>query len=339
MSGTRHVLSQRLTKKRLVGAVIVCLVFLVVCRIVFLTPYPDDEPLYFPQNPMVVFPSGGASTEHVIPFLFHGTIWLRTSFGKGDVWAFLDSGAVIASCPADFGVSGVKWKDVQKASVGGPSPRSGTLVILPSVALHGCDLQKCPVIEYVRLPGEINRDDLAIIPLSVFNTMSVTIDFKRSQLILSEKRRAADATASPDPRNDLGAPVWLPLVPASYEGWGPYPVVRGTIDGIRVNFVLDTGSAGGLWVTNSKLFSALQRTASLPSRNDHSGPQKTPAILTGDWSLGPLHGNAQMIFGAKAGVPAIDASIGNAVLRDYRITIDYPNNRVCFERYITPRQK
>lgn len=281
-----------------------------------------------PPNAIVVFNPKNAAGVHTIPFLFRGIIWISSSFGKKNVWSVLDSGSVIASCPEDFGGAGVLWSDYKAPfQTGVPSLRPASLHVLTQVKVPNCTLQNCPVIEYPRFAGETDPDVDAIIPLSVFSQFTVMIDYRRSQLTIFEKRLSPDTVRLPNPEDNLENPVWLPLILVTYKGWGPYPVVQGVVNGVNMNCVLDTASPYAIWVTNRKLFSAIRtsRTSSVP-----------PIRQDAAWSFGQLHGNGPLMVDPRDEQIGIDASIGNAVLCDYRITIDYPNRRVCFERYLTP---
>lgn len=284
----------------------------------------------YPDDPKLIFRGRFIKGRYTIPCVVNKAIWLQSSFGKGSVYAILDTGSTTFSCPNDITNEGVVWQDNTSYGWALPSSRPAKIMVLPHIFLPGCELRDCPVIAYDRLPGESNYTDPIVVPLSIFKNYAVTIDFKSSRLIISNKKLDLRLASSPFPRNDLDQAVWLPLIRTYHGTYGPYPVIEGTVNGERIKMLIDTGSTGGIWVISSNVGENIRKKHS----NNDSHVAKKDQENIADWSMGSIKGNAQIMIAPVDESDLIaDVSIGNDILRNYRITIDYQNDRVCFERY------
>lgn len=325
----------RLPRATLISSI--CAALILIFGFFYTHKFKADPTVSYPLYPTVGFYPENGSTDHIIPFNLNGFMFVGSSFGRRSVYSIFDTGSVYASCPADYVGNGTQWGSTQSFGDGLRSVRPARICILPRVLLPNCELRNCLVTKYDRLPGETDWEVIPIVPGAVFRDMILTIDYRHSRLIAHQDVLMDTLDAPPYPENGLGKPVWLPLVPISYNGFGPYPVVKGNVNNIEVNIVIDTASPGGIWILNRSLFPRFKHISPTPDAifmkvlTTGSGKKMT-------WRIGGISGMSPVVLHPKPYMGdtyrGIDASVGNATLRNYRITIDYPNKRVCFERYL-----
>ena len=157
--------------------------------------------------------------------------------------------------------------------------------------------------------------------------LRITIDYPQTVLQLAPSRfKGRTAEHSNAISFDLGSPKPLILVWSIVNGRGPY------------RFALDTGA--GTSIVSSELAQelALPQGVAVPMQGA-GGPAsgfltKLSSLSFGSVSLGETSIVAANVFTALRG-PAggkLDGIIGYNVMRQFRVTIDYPMKRMLFEQ-------
>lgn len=207
--------------------------------------------------------------------------------------------------------------------------------VLPGVQIGGYRLIK-PASVYLA------TDEAALIytddgkPLQVmlgnyaFKNIVLTIDYQRKKLIFrdpeynltQQHRRPQDCVLDFIAGGDA--------VKYSPE----FLTVRGTVEGIPVPFVLDTGHYTNCILLSHPLrqrLTAVKQGAIQRSRIIMTGQPITEMTRPLHWTLGNLRGQCP---GATIKMrPDWQAIIGYGILKDYRLTIDYSRSKVLLEPY------
>lgn len=266
------------------------------------------------------FPEGKASVE--LPFEVHsGHLFVQVFLdGRGPFRMLLDAGGANVLTPQTAAVV-----------VGQGKPITPTIGVA-STTIGGVELtgQQYVVAD---IDGFIRRveglDDIGgIIGLEWFVRMPIRLDYARGRLTIYD----------PGQFKYAGGGTRVPVA-----NRGRLPQVKGSLDGVEGLFDIDTGSRGSL--TLSPAFAA---------RNDVA--KKTGAknvIVTGASVGGPVRalvGRAKMLKlgtvevpGPIVAIPQIEGeapktetagNVGHALMRQFAITYDLPNDALYFERYL-----
>ena len=269
----------------------------------------------------LTFPSERAAVE--VPFeTMSGHLFVQVTLdGRGPFRMLLDSG-------------GANVLSAQTAAVlagaGKPVPQ---LLPVSSTVIGGVELggQRYTVAD---IDGFLRRveglDDVAgVLGLEWFVHMPIRLDFARSRLTLYDPAKFKYA----------GGGTRVPVAMR-----GRLPLVRGSIDGIEGMFELDTGSRGSLTLTPE-----------FASKNDLAQRLGVKNVaITGAGIGGPLRAalaRGKMLKLGAVEVPnpivaipqgtgdanaksEVAGNVGFALLRQFAVTYDLPNDALYFERYI-----
>ncbi len=267
----------------------------------------------------VGFPAGQSAVE--VPFeVFSGHLFVQVFLdGRGPFRMLLDAGGANVLTPQTAG-----------AILGLDKPATAT-VNVGTTSIGGVELtsQKYVVANidpfFRRVEG---LDDVAgILGLEWFVRMPVRLDFARARLTLYDA-----------PQFKSGAGVKVPVARR-----GRLPQVQGSLDGVEGLFEIDTGSRGSL--TLAPAFAASHDVAKkLGAKN---------VVVTGAGVSGPVRALIARAKMLKLGtvevpnpivaIPRIDGeaakidiagNVGHALMRQFAITFDLPNDALYFERYL-----
>jgi predicted aspartyl protease len=180
-----------------------------------------------------------------------------------------------------------------------------------------------------------------------FQQIVLTADYQQQELIL--RPSAYDFSCQPRRKQDMV----FEFAPCSGPGSATLPVVQGSIEGRTARILLDTG-----WTGPEIGLTEAFREAIRPSRTkEHTGHRSEkvgrqmlgqPAFLERipdvSFSLGDQsnwHSQRPAMVIARI-FPDVDAILGPDVLRDFRLTIDYPRRKALLAQAGTascPRQQ
>lgn len=282
-----------------------------VTAIAFGVPEPVQE---------LAFPDGRASVE--LPFeVYSGHLFVQVLLdGRGPFRMLLDAGGTNVITP-----------QTAAALVGSgnavPTTLPVTVTSIGGVELTG---QKYAVAD---IDGFLRRveglDDIAgILGLEWFVRMPVRLDYARGRLTFYD----------PEKFKYTGGGTKVAVASR-----GRLPQVRGSLDGVEGIFEIDTGSRGSLTLTPA-----------YAGKNDFAKrlPAKNVAV-TGAGVSGPLRSSLARGKVLKLGgvdvpnpivaIPQVQGeapksdlagNVGHALMRQFAITYDLPNDALYFERYL-----
>jgi hypothetical protein len=166
-----------------------------------------------------------------------------------------------------------------------------------------------------------------------FQQVVLTIDYQQQELVL--RQPACDLSSPSHGKQDRV----FPFVPCSGPGNATLPLIQGAIAGRPARILLDTGWTGPEIGLTEPFRDAIlsSRTKEHPGHSSEKVSRQMlgqPAFLERlpdvSFSLGDPHawsGRRPATVIARI-FPDVDAILGPDVLRDFRMTIDYPRRRV-----------
>jgi len=266
------------------------------------------------------FPEGRAAVE--VPFeVYSGHLFVQVLLdGRGPFRMLLDAGGANVLTP-----------QTAQVLVGPGKPIPPGLPVA-STSIGGVELsgQKYMVAD---IDGFFRRveglDDVAgILGLEWFVRMPVRLDYARGRVTFYD----------PDKFKYAGGGTKVAVASR-----GRLPQVRGSLDGVEGVFEIDTGSRGSL--TLAPAFAAKNDIAKrLPAKN---------VAVTGAGVSGPMRASLARAKVLKLGgvevpnpivaIPQVEGeavktelagNVGHALMRQFAITYDLPNNTLYFERYL-----
>ncbi len=266
----------------------------------------------------LVFPPGRASVE--IPFeALSGHLFVQVMFdGRGPFRMLLDAG-------------GANVLTVQTAAaLLGDRPMQKTVTVA-STTINGVELgnQRYVVADidpFLRRVEGLN-DVAGVLGLEWFVRMPVRLDYARSRVVFYDPAQWKG-----------GSGVKVPVAQR-----GRLPQVKGSLDGIEGMFEIDTGSRGSLTLTPG--FAAKNDLAKkLAPKN---------VAITGVGMAGPVRASLARAKSLKLGtvdipnpivaLPKVEGdsaktdlagNVGFALMRQFAVTYDLPNDALYFERYL-----
>jgi hypothetical protein len=281
-----------------------------VTNVAFGPPVPKAE---------IAFPPGRASVE--VPFeALSGHLFLRVMLdGRGPFRMLFDAGG-----------ANVLTTQTAAAILGSERALPKTLPVA-STTINGVELggQRYAIADIAPLLRRVEGlDDIAgIIGLEWFVRMPIRIDYARSRISFY------------DPAQFKGGSGTKVAVAKR----GRLPQVAGSLDGIEGMFEIDTGSRGSLTVTPA-----------FAAKNDLEKKLAPKSVaITGAGAAGPLRASLARAKSLKLGtvdvpnpivaLPKVEGepvktdlagNVGFALMRQFAVTYDLPNDALYFERYL-----
>jgi hypothetical protein len=267
----------------------------------------------------VTFPAGRASVE--VPFeALSGHLFLQVMLdGRGPFRMLFDAGGanVLTSQAA--------------AAIVGPDRATPQTLMVASTTINGVELggQRYVVADIDPFLRRVEGlDDIAgVLGLEWFVRMPIRIDYARSRVTFYEPAQF---------KGGSGTRV-------AVAKRGRLPQVSGSIDGIEGMFEIDTGSRGSLTLMPSFV-----------ARNDLEKKLAPKNVaITGAGTSGPLRASLARAKSLKLGtvevpnpivaLPRVEGesaktevagNVGFALMRQFAVTYDLPNDALYFERYL-----
>jgi predicted aspartyl protease len=256
--------------------------------------------------------------------------------GEGPFDFILDTGNATASFVLSrrltelLGIKAQAGDEFPAPSVVGNQPTELLAATAESVAVGPFreeQLRLCVSKAMDQLSRAIGREIDGNIGFPFLRNLRITIDYPRTTLKLApsslKEQTAKNSNTIPF---DLGTPKPLSLVWSMVNGRGPY------------RFALDTGAGATIVSRELAQELILPQGAAVPIQGA-SGPASgfltnLSSLNFGNVSLGETAAVAADVFSALRG-PAggkLDGIIGYNVVRQFRVTIDYPMKRMLFEQ-------
>lgn len=266
----------------------------------------------------LVFPPGRASVE--VPFeALSGHLFVQVMFdGRGPFRMLLDAG-------------GANVLSVQTAqALLGDRPLQKTLTVA-STTINGVELgnQRYVVADIDPFLRRVEglADVAGVLGLEWFVRMPVRIDYARSRITFYDPAQWKGS-------NGVKVPV---------AQRGRLPLVKGSLDGVEGLFEIDTGSRGSLTLTPA-----------FATKNDFAKKLAPKNVaITGVGMAGPVRASLARAKSLKLGtvdipnpivaLPKVEGeaaktdvagNVGFALMRQFAVTYDLPNDAVYFERYL-----
>ncbi|MFO1304403.1 MAG: retropepsin-like aspartic protease [Burkholderiales bacterium] len=266
----------------------------------------------------LVFPPGRASVE--VPFeAMSGHLFVQVMFdGRGPFRMLLDAG-------------GANVLSVQTATALLGSPPTQKTLTVASTTINGVELgnQRYAVADIDPFLRRVEglSDVAGVLGLEWFVRMPVRIDYARSRITFFDPAQWKG-----------GSGVKVPIAQR-----GRLPQVKGSLDGVEGLFEIDTGSRGSLTLTPGFV-----------AKNDLAkklAPKNT--AITGSGMAGPVRASLARAKSLKLGtvdvpnpivaLPRVEGeaaktdlagNVGFALMRQFAVTYDLPNDTLYFERYL-----
>jgi len=313
----------------------------------FRTVYEREVALFTAPPTDVLLHSKLRYDEVTVPFtLASGQICVQAKLDGQKVRCSIDTGAPFVLIPQSLNLvdaDAVLYLSVKDADAGGNTIEARR-ALLKSVQIGDYELRGVPVLVAPSAPSarsQANPDYYCLLGDSIFSSAVVTIDY--------HLRSVTFRNASYNPAKQSHLPMthsfpfhWAPdKVKVSVEHFGLI-IVSGTISGQPATLALDTGWSSDMMGINHTAYQRLFPASPFTKRkvlNTTFGQAKgvyIPDLVCSLKSDDPRHPDLK--FHQPALVIAdqddgVDAIWGYAVLRDYRVTIDYPRQRIFLEPY------
>ncbi len=265
------------------------------------------------------FPAGRASVE--VPFeALSGHLFVQVMLdGRGPFRMLLDAG-------------GANVLSVQTASVlAGAGKELQRNMIVSSTVIGGVELagQRYIVAD---IDGFLRRvegltDVAGVLGLEWFGRMPIRVDYARSRIVLYEPSQWKQ-----------GVGVRVPVAES-----GRLPLVKGSIDGVEGLFELDMGSRGSL-----TLAPAFAGKNELEKKLGAKNVAVTGADVNGAMHASLARGKMLKLGAVEVpnpivAIPKVEGvavktevagNVGFALMRQFAVTYDLPNDAIYFERYL-----
>jgi predicted aspartyl protease len=295
------------------------------------------------------------SASHIAVIPFH--------LSYGHIVVTGTSGGKTVQCLIDTGASSVQWSDTlglaakplgvtfaHQSPYYTLAPRPAQWMLLKELRIGPLDIRACPGLAYAHLQSDDNESNMINIGNSVFAHFVVTIDYQKHELLIRRPGGSVPAFAKVQKSGPHSSAQqhsartyvfnfeWqVPHDSSGLQALGPgQAILAGSIGGHPATMVLDTGAGNiGIAVTNAMLNSQLsQQYKASVSRNSLLEIKLLSKV---EWSVGgSLHYRGLVILLPNSpdnGPP--DALIGTQVMECYKVTIDYPDQKV-FLRWDLP---
>jgi predicted aspartyl protease len=274
------------------------------------------------------FPPDKTAVE--LPFeMLSGHIYVRLNLnGKGPYRMLLDSGAINVALPElveDLGL-----KTASPATAGGSSDDSGSVHIdridVAGIAIEDQTFAVIPLAEFMhRVEG---LDDVAgVIGFELFRRFPVKIDYQSSRITLYD----------PNAWTYKGSGVAIPFQFKDHT-----PQVQGSVDGVDGAFDIDTGSRSALMLAEpfARQNAMAEKVGAKREIISGAGPSGYTRALIGratTLKLGEITIANPVTYVSTAtsgrfADPDIAGNVGNAALRRFSVTFDYPHQKLYFEK-------
>jgi Aspartyl protease len=282
-----------------------------------------------PASALQVAWSQGPRTRVELPMeLVHGEILVNIEAAKRPLWAMLDSGATFSLVEATGPLSAVATS-LRATTTFAPDPLTLRIGSLEAPLRFGAgadtlDLSKLPIWT-TKLPSierfGAQRPEI-ILGITPFLVAAVRIDFARKTV-----------TFAPDASTLHAADV--PSVPLRLLGWRL--VAEAEVEGVRSEFLLDTGSSGGL-----QLYEPWAKAHGFPGGRDAlppttvqtaAGPGTLQRFRSSRVALGPIAvKDAPIPLSRPPGPVDVAGFFGNQLLaRCAAVVVDATGRRLWFE--------
>jgi hypothetical protein len=267
----------------------------------------------------IAFPSGRASVE--APFeALSGHLFVSVMLdGRGPFRMLFDAGGANVLTPQ------------AAAAIVGPERAIPKAVAIASTTINGVELggQRYLVADIDAFLRRVEGlDDIAgVLGLEWFVRMPIRIDYARSRVTFYDPAQFKSASGT--------------RVPVAQRG--RLPQVKGAIDGIEGMFEIDTGSRGSLTLTPA--FAAKNDLEKkLAPRNvaitgaGLAGPVRASIARAKSLKLGAVEVPNPIVAMPKVegdgGKADVAGNVGFALMRQFAVTYDLPNDALYFERYL-----
>ena len=289
----------------------------------------------------------------------NGLIIVQATLGGKALSCVLDTGDPLVRWPRRLRLAGKATGIRAQGTDAGGHGEAHEMVVLSQVRIGGYELANVPSWA-VGTPDDAAPDagdadapeTLAggvwrrypVLGNVVFEQVALTIDYRRSELILRPKSANAAATQRvPGTRTLPVQRVGPVFTTDTGTARGGFLVFAGSVNGQPVNFLLDTGLpfAPGIVLAPGKR--ALLGDAPASSGQEVRavtglGQVSAQRFTDVSWLLGGVPGKGEVIVPPQLATlgddkTSIDALVGAYLLQAYRITIDYPRSRVLLEPY------
>ena len=257
-----------------------------------------------------------------------GLICVQSLLGGKPTRCFLDTGAGGITCPESLHPVGERLPIRGLANWEKGRDLAYTCLLLPRIRVGDYELRDVPIAVTSLATGQASRrhaaDGLMNIPFlgsPAFSHVVLTIDYPRKEVII--RRSDDDITRQPHRAHDhLANIAWDTTQP-----WGHLPTVMGSLAGRPARIEIDTGCDQAVISRNfaDRFLAALPRKHTIVyGPNGTQTPAQSISGVPGSIAGVPFRVDAWLTDPATGA----DALIGNAVLRHFTVTIDYPRRKL-----------
>lgn len=305
--------------------------FVVACFYVLYVARSFRNPTW-PPVPKAILPPPPNDYDIHIPFtIYNSLIRVNADIAGKSIACHFDTGSSrFFDASAIFNLSG----QITEAAVGQyrpyytARPRYGKVIILPQVRLGEYMVQKCPTFVFDSLPDDNVWNAPPIIGNSFFADSVLTIDYKKRLFIVHRQGYRLEKECL-YPGDQILNFYWKNSL--KVEGRGII-VCQGALESKPMEIALDTGLGRIEFVAASpRAFDALSKQQS----HAIHGKWITGKVKNVAWSLGKKSYISDVYFASRL-IPSVDAVVGLAFLKDYRVTIDYPRQKILLQRNPSP---
>ena len=292
--------------------------------------------------------------EVVVPFrLLRNQISVQAVIDGHTTWCSMDTGTASILIPQPLHiakpVTDAFFSSSSSATDAGGNSTEVKRALLNNFRIGGYELRRVPAL----VASFTNSRRSQSIPSygcllgnSIFSSVVVTLDYHLHQIIFRSPEYNP-ATQRHSPQSYSFPFHWASSI-KSAKSFGII-AVSGTISGHPVTFAIDTGWSSDMMGVSKSTYQRLFPSSTF-TRHDRSlltafGQAKgvyIPDLVCSLKSVDPHHPDLKFRQPALVTADAddgVDAIWGYAVLKDYRVTIDYPRRRIFLEPYAAATAK
>ena len=276
------------------------------------------------------FPEGEDSV--MVPFeIYAGHIYLRVSIdGLPEGKFILDSGAGTNVLDKTYAENIGLETGGEVAAKGVSGYGTAALAEIDSLSVGGVTIfnQVVGIIDLAGLGFEAADSLAGIMGFDLMQRFPFRLDFKDSLLVFYNP----GTFTPPDPKQSVAFELFMKI-----------PMVKAQYDDVEGNFIVDFGNALGLilhrsFIEEHELDSTLSEVSEMSGRvGGVGGGADAVAAVGTSFKVGPaeIRNPTLMVAGGSGGLldsKQVDGNIGNLVLRDFSVLMDYKNKKM----YILP---
>jgi predicted aspartyl protease len=296
-------------------------------------------PPVLPPETYVVHGSGTQGETH-IPFrLKYGThIEVRAIINGRPIECIVDTGAPGNYWPSWLNLTHQRTGLQATTSDAGNHTATIQEALLDHVQVGGLELQHMP--SYAMAVGHSLGGALPVLGNPTFAHTVLTIDYAKHELII----RPSIPNSIPAGVQDRSRGLNFKWLNPDARGRFGVPCVRGNVLSLPANMTIDTGwNSPPLGLTRGYYNRLLPQLETNHIKSDKEvtvftlGKAKTIRISRVSWSVGGIAENSSALA-VDALSTGADAVLGWGFLRNFRTTIDYPQQKIWFDP-IQPTRK